>query len=56
MTNTYHKINILHQTNKIIVDPPPQIIDKVDTGATANYFKQSNTHALVDIKQTKMGP
>ena len=57
MPNTYHKINILQQTNKIVVDPPPQpILAKEDTGATAHYFTQADARALVNFHPTKMGP
>ena len=38
MLKIYHKINILQQANKIVVDPPPHIIVKADTRATAHYF------------------
>ena len=54
--NIYHKINLLQQKNKIVVDPPPEIIDKADTGTTAHYFTQSDAHTLVDVQPTKMGP
>ena len=54
--NIYHKINLLQQKNKIVVDPPPQIIEKADTGSTVNYFTQADAHALVDVEQTNMGP
>ena len=56
MPNTDHKINHLQQTNKIVVDPPPKIISKADTAAAAHYFSQADTHALVYIQPTKMGP
>ena len=36
MPNKYHKINLLHQTKEIVVDTPPEIIAKSDTGATAH--------------------
>ena len=41
MTNTYNKINILQHTNKIIVDPPPQIIAKVDTWSNSALLQRS---------------
>ena len=55
MTNTYHKINLLQKTNKIVVDPPPQIITKADTEDTAHYFTQTEARALVYVQPTKMG-
>ena len=54
--NKDHKINLFQRTNKTFVDPPPQIIAKADTGATAQYFTQAYAHALVDVQPTKMGP
>ena len=56
MPNTYHKINLIQQTNNFFVDPPPQIFANSDTGATAHYFAQADAHALVDVQPTKMGP
>ena len=56
MTNIDHQINFLQQTNKIVADPTPQIIVKVDNGATAHYFTQADAHALVDVQPKKMGP
>ena len=39
VTNIDNKINLIRQTIKIIVyPPPPPIMDKANTGATAHYF------------------
>ena len=54
--NTDHKINLLQQTNEIVVDPPPQIIAKSDTVAKSHYFLQADSHALVYVQPTNMGP
>ena len=54
--NTDHKINLLWQTNKIVVDPPPQNIEKTDTRLTAHYFTQADVHALVDVQPKNIGP
>ena len=56
LPNIDSNINLLKQTNKILIDLPPQIIMMVDTGATAHYFTQSGAHALVGVQPTKMGP
>ena len=56
MPNIDHKINLLHQTNRIVVDPPPQIIAKACTGATAHHFTQADSQTLVEVQQQKMGP
>ena len=53
--NTYHNRNLLQQEKKI-VDPPPKIIPKADTGETAHYFTQADAHALLEFLPTKMGP
>ena len=55
MLNTDHKINILQQTNKIVVNPQPQIITKADTRETTHFFTQDDAHALVGVPPTKMG-
>ena len=56
MPNTDHKINILQQINKIIVDPPKKIIVKAHTGVRAHYFTQADSDALVDVQTKNMGP
>ena len=56
MSDTDHKMNLLRLTKTIVVDPPPQIIVKADTGAKAHHFAQAGAHALLDAQPTKMGP
>ena len=56
MPNTDHKINLLQQTKKIVVDPPPQITGKEYTGATVHYFTQADVHASVDVQQKNGSP
>ena len=56
MPNTHHNINLLQQTNNFSVDPPPQIIAKLDTKITAHYFTQADAHVLVYFKPTNICP
>ena len=55
MPNKDNKIKFLQQ-KQIVVDPPPHIIAKTDTGATAHYVTQADAHALLDVQPTKMSP
>ena len=52
-----NKINLICQTIKIVVEPPPlPILTKADTGATAYYFTPADAHALFNILPNSMGP
>ena len=52
-----NKINLICQTIKIVVEPPPSpILTKADTGSTAHYFTPADAHALFNILPNSMGP
>ena len=56
VSNIDNKINIIQKTIKLVVDPPPPpIIAKADTGATAYYFTQVDAHVLVNLQPTNTG-
>ena len=57
VSNIHNKINLIRKTIKLVVDPPPPpIMANADTGEKSHYFIPADTHALVNIKPTNMGP